>query len=116
MKRIIGICFPLVFLLVGCEQEDRPRGEDLREGAGEAVRAPGDYISTNIRAQQQAEVQMATQSVTQAVRHFQAAEGRNPRNLEELVSEDYLPQIPDLPRGGSFKYNPQTGQVTVEGY
>lgn len=112
MKKSLLLLLPL-FLFAACEQATR---EEVKEGAREAVNAPSDYVGANVRAKKQAEVTTATSSVNNAIRMFQASEGRLPKSLDELVAEDYLPALPSLPTGASFKYNAQTGQVTVDGY
>lgn len=110
MKKIAFFCLPL-FLLVGCEENG-----SAREGAREAAEAPSRYLGANVRAKQQAEVTAAVSSVENAVRMFQVSEERYPRSLDELVQENYLPAMPSLPEGVSLDYNPQTGEVAVEGY
>lgn len=107
MKKIIWI-LPLIFAVAACEP--------VKKGASEAVNAPTDYIGANVRAKQQAEVTTAVSTVNNAIRMFQAGEGRLPKNIGELVTEGYLPAVPSLPKGASFSYNPQTGQLGVDGY
>jgi hypothetical protein len=111
MKKISLFFLPLL-LLVGCQDN----GGAAREGAREAVDAPSRYLGANVRAQQQAQVTTAVNSVTGAVRMFQTQEGRYPQNLNELVQKNYLSAIPALPQGASFRYNAQTGEVAVDGY
>lgn len=52
-------------------------------------------------------------SLNRAVQQFGAMEGRLPKNLEELVTEKYLPEIPKAPAGHRIDYDPLTGKVTV---
>jgi len=115
MKKWSLFFLPLL-ILTGCQENGGTNAQQLREGAREAIDAPADYLGANVRAQHQAQVTSAKTSVEGAVRMFQASEGRYPRNLDELVTEKYLSAIPQLPRGASFNYNAQTGQVTVAGY
>jgi len=104
------VLFLSIAVLAGCQEN----GGQVREGARQAVDAPADYVTANVRAQQQAQTQTAVTTVNNAVRMFQAAEGRNPQSLAELQQEGYLAAIPETPRGTTLNYNPQTGQVTVE--
>jgi hypothetical protein len=36
-----------------------------------------------------------------------------PSSLQELVSEGYLPKLPEAPRGFGFDYNARSGQVRL---
>lgn len=108
--------FLLPFLvLAACQDNGNTSREEVREGAREAVDAPANYLSANLRAQQQAQATTAVATVNNAIRLFQASEGRNPHSLEELQETGYLPAVPDLPRDASFRYDAQTGEVSIEG-
>jgi hypothetical protein len=111
MKKIVLLVSPLL-LLVGCQEN----GSAVREGVREGVEAPSRYVGANIRAQQQAQVTAALNSVNGAVRMFHTTEGRYPQSLNELVQRNYLATLPDLPRGVSYAYDARTGQVSVSGY
>ena len=115
MKKLSGLLFLSALLVAGC-QEGGTTAKEVREGASEAVNAPADYVGANVRAKQQASATTAKMSVDNAIRMFQAAEGRNPASLNELISEGYLPAMPELPKGASFSYDPQTGAATLQGY
>lgn len=117
MKKIGLFFFPL-FIFAGCQQQGGDTSDTngtAGEAAREAVEAPSRYLGANVKAKQQAEVTTALGSVRNAVRMFQATEGRFPRSLNELVEEDFLPALPSLPSGSSYSYNSQTGEVTVTG-
>jgi hypothetical protein len=115
MKTLVPLLALAVVFFSGCG-ENAPTAQEVREGAREGVEAPTRYVGANIRAQQQAQVTSATTTVNSAIRMFQAAEGRNPRDLNELIQAGYLGTLPELPRGASFHYTAQTGAVTVVGY
>jgi hypothetical protein len=83
------------------------------QGAGNPLTAPVDYIGAVGAAQRQAAKTVDLTSLTQAVQAFQAGEERLPKNLQELVSEGYLPRIPAPPKGMQWSYQPQSGQVRV---
>ena len=118
MKNSFLFYFLPLGLMIGCDQpggqsqqqQDPPRQES-RE-SGNPVTAPADYVGAVLTAQQSASVRMAIVTVNEAVKGFQAFEGRLPRNLDEV--EPMIPGgLPDLPTGLRFKYNPETGEVTV---
>ncbi|MDP6679845.1 MAG: hypothetical protein QGG72_13210 [Verrucomicrobiota bacterium] len=52
-------------------------------------------------------------NIQNAIKQFKAVEGRNPKTLNELVTEGYFPRPPRPPRGMKYTYNPKTGQVGV---
>lgn len=107
-----------VLALAGCGDsssktaEKAPAGEPS-QGAGNPLTAPVDYIGAVGAAQRQAAKTVDLTSLTQAVQAFQAGEERLPKNLQELVSEGYLPRIPAPPKGMQWTYQPQSGQVRV---
>lgn len=45
---------------------------------------------------------------------FQIQEGRYPSSLNELVEKGYIEKLPEPPKGMSLKYDPSTGDVSVE--
>lgn len=115
MKKLSLILLPLI-LTIGCQESGSNGGGGAQEAAEEAVSAPGRYIDANMRARHQAQVTSATSSINSAIRMFSVAEGRNPASLNELMETGYMSQMPDLPSGASYSYNPQSGQVTILGY
>jgi len=52
-------------------------------------------------------------NIQNAIKQFQAVEGRYPKALNELVTEGYYSRPPRPPRGMRYVYNPKTGQVGV---
>lgn len=80
-------------------------------GAGNPLTAPVDYLGAVGAAQRQAATTVDLTSLRQAVQAFQAGEERLPKNLQELVSERYLPRLPSAPRGMQWAYQPGSGQV-----
>jgi hypothetical protein len=65
------------------------------------------------KAKKASEKTIDTASLNQAVQLFQASEGRLPKDLNELVTEKYLPRLPDAPYGMQIVYDASTGQVKV---
>jgi hypothetical protein len=54
-----------------------------------------------------------TVNITKAISLFQTEFGRNPKDLNELVQEKFLPRVPDAPYGMQIVYDPKTAQVTI---
>lgn len=98
-------------LLAGCG--DSSTQSKAGAAVSNAVTAPVEYIGAAGRAKQLAERTADTIGVSQAVQMFVAQEGRYPKSLEELVEQQFLPQIPKAPAGMKFAYDPQTGRVSV---
>ena len=103
------VCALSCALWTGCE-----KGESVPMGKGTnpppAVNNV-DYLGAVGKAQKQAERVADTASVQQAINHFHAQEDRNPENLQEVVTEKYLPKLPELPSGYKYTYDPQSGKV-----
>jgi len=109
----------MALALAGCGDsspkaaEKSPADDGQKQGAGNPLTAPLDYIGAVGAAQRQAAKTIDLTSLTQAVQAFQAGEERLPKSLQELVSEGYLPRIPAPPKGMQWVYQPQSGQIRV---
>lgn len=112
MKTLISCVFVVAGLLFcGCEKKT-PRVQDSSSSSGNPVTAPVDYLGATAKAKKHADKTLDVVGINQAVKMFQAQEGRNPKSLNELVGE-YLPQLPTPPAGKKFDYNPSTGEVKL---
>ena len=108
----------LVF--TGCTQQQskpEPKADETKQEDNSsditAIGAPAAYGGAMVKAKQKAVKSTDLAGINQAIKMFQVQEGRNPKNLNELVSPDYLPKLPDPPRGMKFDYDPATGEVKV---
>jgi hypothetical protein len=93
-----------------CEKKT-PRVKDSNS-SGNPLTAPVDYLGATAKAKKMADKTLDVTGVNQAIKLFQAQEGRNPKSLNELVG-DYLPQIPTPPAGMKFEYNPTTAEAKL---
>ena len=75
--------------------------------------APVDYLDSLNKGQRSAERTVETASITKAIELFYVENGRFPKDLNELVTEKFLPQIPTPPRGMKITYDADTGKVKV---
>ncbi len=82
--------------------------------SGSPLTAPVDYLGAVAKGQQTAEKTVDTTSIQKAIQLFNVEKGRNPKDLNELVQEKYLPRLPEAPYGTKLVYHPETGTVTVE--
>lgn len=114
MKAVIPVLILTGALLAGCGEKRTAapaQATNSPTGSGNPITAPVDYIGAVGQAQKQAAKVVDLVQVQQAVRQFQAAEERLPKDLDELVKEGYLPALPKLPAGLKFEYNARTGEV-----
>jgi len=114
MKPIIPICLVAALALAGCSKKEETA--PAPEGAGSSgnpLSAPADYLGAASRAQKKAQQTTATVSLESAVKAFEAEEGKLPKDLNELVTKEYLASLPKPPNGMKFNYDPATGKVTI---
>ena len=108
---IIGV------MVSGCDKEADAKSKaatpNAQEASGNPITAPVDYLGAVGAAQKQAVKTVDLTTFSQAVQAFQAGEDRLPASLSELVTEGYLPRLPDAPKGMRFEYNPSSGQVRL---
>jgi len=101
-------------LFVGCgDKSDKPGSSTNAASSGGVLTAPVDYLGAAARAQQSAVKTVDTVSLNQAIQLFAVDNGRNPKDLNELVEKRYIPQIPTPPYGTRIVYDPESGKVQV---
>ena len=104
----------LVALLVaGCGESSTPQktGDTNAASATTPASAPADYLGAMGKAQKSAVKVSDVASINQAIQVFKTENDRNPKDLNELVTEKYLPRVPEAPYGMKFTYDPATGVV-----
>jgi predicted small lipoprotein YifL len=113
MKRTTLPLLAAALTLAACGQKtpSAPPATTNQSTTGNPLSAPADYLGAVGQAQKQAAKVVDTVQVQQAIRQFQAAEDRYPRDLAELVKEGYLPRLPALPSGMRYQYDPASGLV-----
>jgi len=75
--------------------------------------APGDYLKTAVKAQRDATMTLDTNSLNKAIDLFNVQNGRNPKDLDELVKERFIPSVPKPPFGTKIVYDAQAGRVEI---
>jgi hypothetical protein len=120
MKTSLCFSIAVAFLVTGCnDQSKSPPGQAANAPAtntstgGSLLTAPVDYLAAAARAQQTAVKTVDLAALTRAIQSFQAEQGRNPKDLDELVQNKDIPKIPVPPYGTKLDYNPDTGEVKV---
>ncbi len=103
-------------LLLGCGQDSsKPatNSSNASNTSGSVLTAPVDYLRAAGNAQRSAVKTVDTSSLNQAIQLFNVEKGRNPKDLNELVSEKFIPQIPPAPAGSKLVYDATSGKVSV---
>ncbi|MBC8244879.1 MAG: hypothetical protein H8E20_10840 [Verrucomicrobia bacterium] len=93
-------------------KDEKPEKEKSTS-SGNPLTAPVDYIGAVGKAKKVSEKRVNLANIQNAIKQFQAVEGRYPKTLKELVTEGYFPRAPRPPRGMRYVYDPKTGQVGV---
>lgn len=116
-----GFCAILaISCLLGCggsKEEATKKSDDATAQAsedGNPLTAPVDYLGAVNKANKFANKSIELAQVNKAMQEFKITEGRNPKDLAELVESGFLAQEPKAPYGMEVKYDPQTGKVTIQ--
>ena len=117
MKRNVLLAAAVSLGLIACGEKQpastvAPSTNQAATG-GNPLTAPVDYLGAVGKAQKVAAKTADLISLNQAIRLFHASEDRFPNDLNELVSEGYLPRLPTLGAGTKLSYNPARGEVRI---
>ena len=115
MKRILLTSLAVGLLGVGCGKKaasPSPPATNASATLGNPLDAPANYLGGLAQAQKLAIKVVDQAGVNEAIKMFNLAESRNPKDLKELVP-NYMPRLPEVPYGMKFEYNPSTGQFRV---
>jgi hypothetical protein len=102
--------------LAGCGKKETPTTASSTNdnySSGNPLTAPVDYLGAVAKAKKSADKTIETVSLNQAIQQFNAAEGRYPKDLNELVTAKYLTKIPEAPYGMQIVYDASKGEVKV---
>jgi hypothetical protein len=115
MKRSFCLSLAASFLLVGCggSSDKPPQTTNGAASSSSPLSAPADYVGALGKAQQTAAKTADTTSLNQAIQMFNVENGRNPKDLNELVEKKLIPKIPEAPRGMKLDYDATAGKVKV---
>ncbi len=106
-----------VLLLAGCGKKPDRAAAPATNGSATAsspADAPGNYLRAIAQGQQSAVKTVDTTSLEKAVQLFNVDNGRNPKDLNELVQKKYIPKLPEPPFGSTLVYNSIDGSVKIE--
>jgi hypothetical protein len=115
MKTIFCFSLAASLFLIGCgESSDKPgQPTNGATGGGNPLNAPADYVGALGKAKQTAVKTADTSTLNQAIQMFNVDQGRNPKDLNELVEKKFIPKIPDAPYGMKLEYDATAGKVKV---
>jgi hypothetical protein len=71
------------------------------------------YLGTMVKAQQAAVKTVDVTSLNEEIQLFNVQEGRLPKDLNELVTKNYIGQLPAAPAGMKLVYDATQGKVTT---
>ena len=115
MKTLSRLSFVASLVLIGCgDNSDKlPQPTNGATSGSSPLSAPADYLGALGKAKQTAVKTVDTTSLNQAVQLFNVDNGRNPKDLNELVEKKFIARIPDAPYGMKLDYDTTSGKVKV---
>jgi hypothetical protein len=115
MKTCCWLCLAAGMVVAGCgEKSNPPAGTTTNSSSGGSLlTAPVDYLGAAAKGQQSAVKTVDTVSLDKAIQLFNVEQGRYPKDLNELVQEKYIPQLPPVPYGTKLAYDAASGKVSV---
>lgn len=111
----LGIAFGL--LLVGCGDNSNPpataKSGATNNSSGNPVTAPVDYLGAVAKGKKTSIKVADLASVRQAITMFKQEEERFPKDLNELLTKQYIPALPAPPYQMKYTYDAKTGAVNI---
>jgi hypothetical protein len=111
----LGVCAAM--LLAGCGDSSSPpataKKETTTNASGNPVTAPVDYLGAVAKAKKTSIKVADVASLKQAINVFKQEEDRYPKDLNELVSKQYIPALPAPPYQMKYQYDAASGEVKV---
>jgi len=112
------VCHGLISLaaalvLAGCGNNQGGSSQTNNVSTGAEPAPAGNYLDALANSRDRAVKVIDTAALTQAVQMFNATEGRFPKDLDELVTNKLIAEVPVTPRGKKLDYNPATGEVKL---
>ena len=111
-KARVILIFPLTFFIImlsGCNKKKKEEENKLTP-----LNAPARYGETMGKAMKKAKIMDVVLPLKNSIDAFYIEEGRYPESLQELVNKGYIKEIPELPEGMNYYYDPKTGKIEVK--
>jgi hypothetical protein len=117
MKTSFCLSIAAAVLLVGCGENTAkspaPAPTSTNSSGSSVLTAPVDYLGALGKGKQVAEKTIDVSSLNNAIQLFNATEGRNPKDLNEMVENGLIREIPKPPYGMKLVYDAQAGRVSA---
>ena len=114
MKIFLPLCIALSLVAPGCGDSSNQKTQTTNSASGGSlITAPVDYLSALAKAKKNTEKTVDTIALNQAIQMFEVQEGRNPKDLNELVEKKVIRVIPEAPYGSKIVYDAASGTVKV---
>lgn len=115
MKASGLLCVASSLLLAGCgDKPDKPAASAAGgTNSPSAAEAPAGYLGALAEGRRNAVTMADTTTINKAIELFSAERGRNPKDLNELVQQQYISRLPSEPYGMKFVYDAAAGKVSV---
>jgi hypothetical protein len=112
MKTLFCFCLAVSLFLIGCGGgSDKPAQPTNATAGSSPLSAPADYVGALGKAKQTAVKTVDTASLNQAIQMFNVENGRNPKDLNELVEKKFIARVPAAPFGMKLEYDATAGKV-----
>jgi hypothetical protein len=109
----------IAVLLAGCGDNSnssttaKKSTSTTNNSSGNPITAPVDYLGAVAKAKKTSIKVADMASVNQAIQMFKQEEDRYPKDLNELVTKQYLPALPAPPYQMKYQYDAASGKVSV---
>jgi hypothetical protein len=104
-------------LFAGCGDSSKApetaKKETGTNASGNPITAPVDYLGAVAKAKKTSIKVVDVASLKQAINMFKQEEDRYPKDLNELVTKQYLPALPAPPYQMKYQYDAANGEVKV---
>ena len=109
MKYLALLPVSVLLLSMACSNDTDPDDH----GSGNPATAPVDYLGAINQGKNKAVVDAALLQVNNALGQYQATNFKPAPSLQQLIDEDLLTTLPQIPDGAQWQYDPQTGKASV---
>jgi hypothetical protein len=115
MKSLLFLSTAAGLCLAACDQKSEApaAATNAASTASSPLNAPAGYLGAIAKGQQTAVKTIDTTSLDKAIQLFAVENGRNPKSLNELVEQKFIPKIPETPYGTKLVYDADAGTVKI---
>ena len=114
--KLVFFLLPVFLLLSACgdkKEAAKAPPQITNNSSGNPITAPVDYLGAVAKAKKHSEKTLDLVAVRQAIELYHAQEDHYPKELKELVRQNFIREIPPAPYGMVYTYDPADGQVKI---